>query len=170
MYWLKQIFTRPKTHLWALIEVLITLVMAILPFLTYYAISAAQNEGAEASDFWGFVDRGQLFLLSYGLFGPVIWLSFVKPDVARHDARILLGVISILIVFPVVGFMGVDPTFSTVQNETIVSISYWFYGVFLFVNYLLIFYCTIEPPTAEDSLSKGSKSMKDRYDEEYGNG
>ncbi|WP_243250559.1 hypothetical protein [Sulfitobacter pontiacus] len=168
IYWIRQYFSRPENHLWALIEVLITFTMAVLPFISFYLIQSALSDVAKIADFWRLFERGQLYLVSYGLFGPIIWLAFVKPDVARHNARVFLGMIGLVVVFPIVGFLGIDPTISTLQNKTVVKMSYWLYGGFLFLNYLLIFYCTIEPPSAEKSLAKGSKDMREMYDQEYG--
>ena len=167
-YWIKQYFTRPETHLWAAIEVLITFALGLMPFIVAYLKTSTANEGGELTEFWTLLNRGQLYLLTYGLFGPILWLAFIKPDVARHNARAILGLIALFAIFPVVGFLGIDPSFSTIQNERIVSYSYLFYAAFLFLNYLLVFYCTIEPPTAEETLNKGSRSMKDMYDREYG--
>lgn len=168
IYWVRQYFSRPKTHVWAALEVLITFTMAILPFVVAFLAMSAPNESVDYTEFWKFVDRGQLYLLSYGIFGPIVWLAFIRPDVARHNARAILGLIAIVVVFPVVGFLGVDPSFSTIQNKDFVKASYWFYGGFLVLNYLLIFYCTIEPPTAEDTLTRGSKDMRSMYNKEYG--
>lgn len=142
--------------------------MAVSPFVVAFAASSASSDSGTTADFWRYVNKGQLFLLSYGLFGPIIWLAFINPTIARHNMRALLGLIALIVILPVVGFLGIDPSFSTIQNGWIVKVSYWFYGGFLFINYLLIFYCTIEPPTAEQALSRGSQDMRDMYDREYG--
>lgn len=169
MYWLRQLFSRPSVHFWSIAEVLLTFILAVSPFAVTFLVLSAKNAGNEFLDVSSLVARGQLYLLAYGLLGPVLWLAFVKPDVPRHNARVFLGIVAIIALIPVVGFLGVDPTFSTIQNEMIVRWSYWYYAFFLFVNYLLIFFCNILPPDADQSLDRGSAAMRDRYFEEFPN-
>jgi hypothetical protein len=66
-------------------------------------------------------------------------------------------------VLPIVGFLGVDPTFSTVANRQTVVWGYYFYASMLLINYLLLFYMDKQPPTVRDILRRGSDQLADDY-------
>lgn len=164
IYWLRKLFTNPSVHLASAFEVLVTAIFSLVPPLVTLFVLLATDDSPDVK-FTDIVERGQFFLLTYGLFGTVLWLAFLRKDVPRHDARVFLGVISILVIIPIVGFMGVDPTFEKVQNPTVIKLSYYFYGSLLLINYLLLFYCHIEPPEPQDSLNKGASEMRRKLEE-----
>lgn len=167
MYWIKQYFTRPREHWNALQEVLITLVGAIIPFLVAFVFNSAKLPDQFVS-FWGMFDRGQMYILAYGMCGPIIWLAFVKADVPRHGVRVLLGLVSLVPMFVIVALIAPDGTTNSIENRSIVLWSYFLYPALLVVNYLLIFFCKIQPPSADESLGKSSAEMKNRYQKEFG--
>jgi hypothetical protein len=140
IYWIKKYFTDRSAHLVAAYEVIATALFSLAPFFITYFVESAKREDNSFIHMSAIVGRGQLYLLSYALYGTVFWLAFMKSDRPRHGARAFLGIVSTLIMIPVIGFLGVDPTFSTVLNENIVYLSYWFYGILLVINYLLLFY------------------------------
>ena len=55
----------------------------------------------------------------------------------------------------------------------IIEASYWAYASFLLINYLLLFYMNIDPPTPEDSLAAGTsrliKTYRAQKDDAHGN-
>lgn len=165
IYWVKQYFSRLSNHLLSLYEVLTIAVFSLLPFgITFFVASASREEGQLAS-LSDIVGRGQLFLLAYSIFGTIFWLAFMRSDKPRHDARAFLGVIATLLIFPVVGFIGVDPTFSTILNDNIILLGYWFYGILLFIHYLILFYMNIDPPQPSDVISREASNMRSKYEE-----
>lgn len=165
IYWIKKYFSQPETHLEALYEVLMTALFSLAPFaITYFVRAAKAAPGVEVpvEDIFG---RGQLYLLAYGVFGTVFWLAFLKSDRPRHGARALVGGVATILILPVIGFLGVDPTFSTVLNGSIVKAGYWLYSGLLVFNYLLLFYMHIEPPEPGDVLGREAGEMRRRYSE-----
>ncbi|KQY50500.1 hypothetical protein [Lysobacter sp. Root494] len=164
-YWIRQFFTRPKTHGLALAEVIVTAVIALAPLLI---TAIAYNYRNEANfDFYagvkGAIGNGQLFLYAYGLIGTIFWLAFFKWNSPMHGPRRLLGFVTLLASLVIVGMLGLDPTISNAKNKAIVLSSYWTYGAFLFINYLLLFYLEIEPPPPDESLKSGSRKLKLAY-------
>lgn len=165
MYWIRKFFSKPKVHKAALVEVLLCAAFSILPFLTAYLVQMARNPMENAPALGAFLEKGQFFLLAYGVFGTLIWLAFVRGDRPRHDARVFLGLLSLFVVFPLLSFMGVDYTFESIRNERIIDSGYLIYLLVLTLNYLLLFYINIDPPEAGSSLREGADRMKEKYSE-----
>lgn len=164
MYWIRKLFSSPSIHLASAGEVAVTAVFSLIPFFITYFVLVGTEKNADI-EFSEVVARGQFFLLAYGIFGSVFWLAFLRNDVPRHDARAFIGLIAVLLVIPVVGFMGVDPTFQKVQNPSVIWWSYLLYAALLVINYLLLFFCRIEPPEPQDTLSKGAQEMRKKFEE-----
>lgn len=170
IYWVKKLFSNASLHGAALLEVATTAVFSIAPFAIIFFVRYGRSETQNVpsfDDLWG---RGQLFLLAYGIFGTIFWLAFIRPDRPRHSARAFLGTIATFLMLPVIGFIGVDPTFSTVLNKTVVNWSYWTYGSVLVMNYLLIFYMDIPPPEPREVLERETVTMRRAYEEMNNNG
>ena len=165
MYWIGKFFTDRKGHGAALYEVIVTTAFSLGPFLiTYFTESAKRTDGSflPIADIVG---RGQLYLLSYGLFGTVFWLAFLKDGKHSQGARGFLGLFGTFAMLPIVGFMGVDPTFSHVLNPFLVSLSVTLYAVFIVLNYLLLFYQNISPPTPTETFDREKSEMATQYRE-----
>lgn len=163
IYWIGKLFTDGKGHLMALYEVMTTALITLAPFLVTYFVESADHPDGTFIPIAELVGRGQLYLLSYGVFASVVWLAFLKEGKHSQGARGFLGFLALLAMLPVVGFMGVDPTFSKVLNPTLVSFSFGLYGIFLILNYLLLFYQNIEPPTPADVIDREASDMAERY-------
>lgn len=164
-YWIRKFFSSPQTHGRAIGEVLITTTFALLPLLiTTVVFNYGKTEEINFTrSLSESTNNGQLFLYSYALFGSIFWLSFMKWDKDMSSPRRLLGFISVIITLLLVSLLGLDPTLSSVKNPTIVTASYWTYGSFLIINYLLLFYIEIEPRGAEESLRAGTDDLKKKY-------
>lgn len=172
MYWIKKYFSSPQVHVHSIYEVVVTSIFSLLPFFVVYFAKIAQEIRVDDSyTLLSLFSRGQIFLLAYGVFGAVFWLAFVRSDRPRHGARIFLGFISTILIFPIIGYIGVDPTFSTIVNNTAIKFGFFLYASLLVINYLLLFYMHIEPPSAADVLAREASDMRKDY-EEYtrGNG
>ena len=170
MYWVKKYFSDFPAHVQAAYEVITTATFSIIPFAIAYVNASIKSPDGSFITFDQIVGRGQAFLLSYALYGVIFWLAFGRNDAERHGARIFLGLLATLLIFPVVGLLGVDPTFSNILNPRIVSVSYWLYGCLLFLNYLLLFYMKIEPPEPKEVYKREEKNMRDKYKEMTRNG
>lgn len=164
MYWLKTYFSQPRVHLRSIAEVLIIFLCSLAPYYVTAFVRSATNDQSAAVDLDDLFAKGQIYLLAYALFGTLFWLAIVRWDRPRHDARILLGVVSFFLVIPIIGFLGVDPTFSSVVNPEVVRWGYWFYGAFLVIHYLLLFYSEIRPPDPQEIFDRGTKDLDRDYD------
>lgn len=164
MYCVKKYFSQPGAHLRALVEVVIVFLFSLLPYYVTAFVRAANTESGAKVQLDELFSRGQIYLLAYAIFGTIFWLSFVRWDRPRHDARIFLGVIAFFLVVPIIGFIGVDPTFSTVINDNVVRWGYWFYFAFLIIHYLLIFYSDILPPDPQEIFERGTRELDRDYD------
>lgn len=162
-YWIRQFFSDWRGHLTALTEVGLTALFTLSPFIIAYFVRATKGPTSFSATFMDLFGRGQLYLLAYGVFGTVFWLAFVRWDQPRHGVRAFLGCVATLMVLPIVGFLGVDPTFSTVANKQTVIWGYYFYGSILTINYLLLFYMDKQPPTVKEILKRGSDQLADDY-------
>jgi predicted permease len=165
IYWIKKYFSAPRAHWTAFYEVAITAAFALAPFLVTYFVESAKLPDGKFFNVDNLVGRGQLYLLSYGLFGSLFWLAFMKDDKPRHGARVFLGLCATLAMLPAIGYIGVDPTFSSVANRYIVNFGYILYFILLFINYLLLFYMNISPPEPQDILDRETLNMRQRYEE-----
>lgn len=163
IYWIGKLFTDGKGHLTALYEVVINAVISLAPFFVTYFVESADRADGSFIPLSELVGRGQLYLLSYGVFASVFWLAFLKDGKHSQGARGFLGAIGMIAMLPVVGSMGVDPTFSKVLNPNLVYLSIAFYFVFLVLNYLLLFYQNIDPPTPTEVLDREAGDMASRY-------
>lgn len=174
IYWIQQFFTRPRTHGSALAEVLVTSILALTPLMSSALLYSYINPQAiNLSDaLKQAIGGGQLFLFAYSVFGTIIWLAFIKWDKEMHGPRRLFGFIALALTILIVPLLGLDPTLSKAKNQVIVTASYCFYGAFLCIYYLLLFYLEIDPPPADESLKSGSQKLKARYqsmgDESHG--
>ena len=147
----------------ALTEVGLTALFTLSPFLIAYFVRSAQEPTSIGDTFSDLFGRGQLYLLAYGIFGTIFWLAFVRWDQPRHGVRIFLGSVTTLMVLPIIGFIGVDPTFSTVANKATVRWGYYFYVAMLTMNYLLLFFMDKTPPTVKEIFERESSDLADEY-------
>lgn len=163
IYWIKKFFSDTSAHWRALVEVAIIALFSLLLYVCQYLrkISTSLSAVGDVSMF----EKGQMYLLAYSLFGTIIWLSFVRWDRPRHGARMFFGVIAIIVIIPVITFIGFDPTFSSIVNDRIIEAGYWIFAFFLVINYLLLFYSDISPPDATDTIHKGSEALGAKYRE-----
>lgn len=163
MYWVRMFFTQADTHLHAIAEVAVTALFSLAPLLLAIVLPSVQNADGSFLPLSSVAGRGQIFLLVYGLYGTIFWLGFANWEYPRHNARFFLGFVGTLVIWPIVAFSGIDPTFSTILNPNLITISYWTYGIFLGLNYLLLFYMKIDPPEPQKVFERGTIAMRDQY-------
>jgi NADH:ubiquinone oxidoreductase subunit 5 (subunit L)/multisubunit Na+/H+ antiporter MnhA subunit len=163
IYWAKKYFTDPSAHFEAAYEVFVVFAFSLAPFFVAYFINASRL--SNSSTFEDLFGRGQIYLLAYALFGTIFWLAFLKSGRPRHGARVFLGFLATLLVFPLVGFLGVDPTFSTVINSSVVRFGFILYAILLTIYYLLLFYMDVQPPEPREIFIREVSEMRVRYEE-----
>lgn len=163
IYWVKKFFSQSETHAKAFAEVFVTVVFSLAPLVTAVLIPSIKRADGSFIPLDEVVGRGQVFLLSYGLYGTIFWLAFANGDYPRHTARIVLGTLATIAIIPVISVSGVDPTFSTVLNPSVIRASYWLYGSFIVLNYLLLVYMRIEPPEPREVYKREARTMQDQY-------
>lgn len=166
MYWLKKLFSNLQLHFRAFQEVACVCLFSLVPlgvsiFVNYSKSESGNHTLARAID--SLFGRGQMYLLAYALFGTIFWLAFLRPDKTRHDARAILGLIATLCMLPVVGFVGIDPTFSTIANPFIVKAGYFFYFGFAIIYYLLLFYMEIPAPDPDEIFKNETNILIEEY-------
>lgn len=170
IYWMKKYFSNLRAHGLALYEVLVIAIFSIAPIVVPYLVRSAQAADPQNVSMIDITGRGQVYLLAYGVFGTVFWLAFLNSSKPRNGARAFLGVVATIIIIPIVGFIGADPSFSTILNEKIITLSYFFYVILLVIYYLILFYSQIDPPDPDNILNRGADDMRRRYKEMPGNG
>lgn len=175
IYWIKKFFSNAPAHRSAFFEVLVVMVFTLIPSLitfssklSHQAAAAVANHSVSAAMAAktprpSLLTSSEMFLLAYGIYGTVFWLSFGRADKQRHDARIALGAIATLLTFLIVGFMGIDPTFSRGLSSEISRYGPHFYLAMNFIYYLLLFYLHIEPPSPRDVLHREADRMLDAF-------
>ncbi|WP_421565248.1 hypothetical protein [Ochrobactrum sp. EDr1-4] len=165
IYWLKVFFSQPDKHKKAFTEVLITTLFSIMPFIFLYLSNAVERQEFFSPVFYDLFGRGQLFLLAYSLFGTVFWLTIVQWDNKRHGPRITIGVIMVIIVWPLVGYMGFDPAFNNLLNPNFITLSYVYYSFVIFIYYLSLFFSKIDAPEPGSSIKRDKNTMRSNYEE-----
>lgn len=163
IYWAKKYFTDPAAHFEAAYEVFVVFAFSFAPFFVAYFINVSRL--ADSSTLDSLFGRGQIYLLAYALFGTIFWLAFLKSGRPRHGARVFLGLLATLLVFPLVGYLGVDPTFSTVVNPSMIRFGFVLYIILLIIYYLLLFYMDVQPPEPREIFVREVGEMRVRYEE-----
>lgn len=166
MYWLGKFFSNGAAHWNAAQEVFIVVFFSFIPFFSHYFFSDARavTTGADPTEVAGqLFGKGQIYLMAFALYGTIFWLAIVRGDRPRHGFRILIGTLATLMIFPIVGFFGPDPTFSETMNNSAVWRSYYYYAGYAFLYYLAIFYLEIEPPSPEDVLKAEGSQIQQKY-------
>jgi len=97
LYWIGKFFSDFRAHGRALAEVATVAIWSIVLCVGPYIRKLSQSANP-ISDL--VFERGQLFLLTYGIFGSVFYLAFIKGD--SHGAKKLLGFVALLLVIPIV--------------------------------------------------------------------
>lgn len=170
MYWIKKYFSNRETHVQSIYEVGLVVIFSVAPFIMTYFIRMSHAAEGSVVGINDLISKGQLYLLAYSVFGTILWLAFAKSDKPRHGARIFLGIFGVFLMLPVIGLLGVDPTFSANLSSFSITLSYWMYGIFIFVHYLLLFYMEIPPPQPRDILNREAQEMRALYTEMNKNG
>lgn len=144
-----------------LAEVAIVVFFGIFPFI----VAVLRHNALAGSNidvptvFTESLSGGQLYLYAFSLFGTLLWLSVFNWTIPRRLYRLALAAIVIVLGFIIVALGGVDPTFSKLQNTAIVTMSFYCYGAFIVIYFLLLFGSKETPPAARASLDDEAKEL-----------
>lgn len=162
MYWIKKFFSDPESHGRSFIEVSVVAAFSLL----FVSLPGFRDLGAnENISNIEFFTIAQILALTYAQYGSIFWLAFIRGDKPRHSPRAALGLVATLLIIPIVPYLSFDPQFQSVTAEGAKTVSFALYSVYLIINYLLLFYLNVEPPSPEKSLSKGASSLREKYEE-----
>lgn len=150
----------------ALAEVLVVTIFGIFPFLLavlrYNTIQHPQTGIDIAPVFEQSFSGGQLFLYTFSLLGTLLWLAFFDWTAPVRLHRWVLGLAVLLVGFVLVGLGGIDPTFSTIRNQAIVSLSFWCYGLYTLFYFLLLLGAKQTPPAAGATFNADAERLKSK--------
>jgi hypothetical protein len=144
-------------------EVLIVTVVGIVPFvlavLRHNATNGKVTEFDIRSVFVSSFSGGQLYLYAFSLLGTLLWLSVFKWTVPQRAYKWILGLIVTLVGFLIAALGGIDPTFSTINNAAIVRLSFYCYGIFVIIYFLLLIGEKEKPPSARATLRDEASAL-----------
>jgi hypothetical protein len=153
----------------AFAEVLVVTLFGIFPFLlAVLRFNAVQHPQARI-DITPVLDQsfsgGQLFLYAFSLLGMLLWLAFFNWTTPVRLHRWVLGLIVLIVGFVLVALGGIDPTFSTIQNPAIVSLSFWCYGLYTLIYFLLLLGANQSPPAVGSTFQVDVERLKEKLRE-----
>lgn len=162
MYWFWKFFSDPGSHWRSLSEVAIIAIFSLL----FVSLPGFRDLGAnENISNIEFFTIAQILALTYAQYGSIFWLAFIRWDKPRHSPRSVLGLVATLMIIPIIPYLSFDPQFQSVTAEGAKSVSFALYAAYLVLNYLLLFYSNVTPPSAEKTLSNGASSLRAKYEE-----
>lgn len=156
-----------KIALKAFAEVLVVTIFGVFPFLLavmrYNTVQHPQNGIEIVPVFEQSFSGGQLFLYAFSLLGILLWLAFFDWTTPVRLYRWVLGLVVLIVGFALVGLGGIDPTFSTIQNRSVVSLSFWCYGAYTLIYFLLLLAAKEPPPSAGDTFRVDADRLKAKF-------
>jgi hypothetical protein len=160
-------------YLEAAAEVIVVVLFGIFPFIVavvrYNVVNNASDAFEFAATFNDSFSGGQLYLYAFSLFGTLMWLSFFNWTIPYYRSRLFIAALVIVIGFLIVAMGGIDPTFSTIKNKSIVKLSQYCYGICIVLYLLLLLISKAEPPSVNQTTETEAKSLIDKARREIGN-
>jgi hypothetical protein len=152
-----------RPFLESIAEVLIVTLIGIAPFLLAVIRHNAINDKASEFDigtvFVSSFSGGQLYLYAFSMLGTLLWLSIFKWTVPQRAYRWFLALVVVLIGFLIVALGGIDPTFSTINNAAIVRLSFYCYGSFVIIYFLLLIGEKEKPSSARKTFREEANAL-----------
>jgi cytochrome bd-type quinol oxidase subunit 2 len=158
IYWLGKFFSDPKAHWRAFCEVAVVTVFSLAAYVGTYLKHNSTTDIIAGN----LMDRGQIFLLIYSLFGTLFYLAFIHVDKPSNGPKKFFGFWITLIILFVVFLGDFDASFSHVVNKDITRWGFIAYGFYLFSYYALLFYQELAPPDPTEVIDRDTKDMADR--------
>ena len=160
-------------YLEAVAEVVVVVFFGVFPFLVavvrYNMINNASDVFEFSTTFNDSFSGGQLYLYAFSLFGTLMWLSFFNWTIPFYKSRIFIAGVVLVIGLLIVAMGGIDPTFSTIKNKSIVKLSHYCYGICIVLYLLLLLISKAEPPSVNETTEAQAKDLINRARREIGN-
>jgi hypothetical protein len=160
-------------YLEAAAEVAVVILFGIFPFVVavvrYNMVNNVSDAFEFATTFNDSFSGGQLYLYAFSLFGTLMWLSFFNWAIPYYKSRLFIAAIVLIIGFLIVAMGGVDPTFSTIKNKSIVKLSYYCYAICIVLYLLLLLISKAEPPSVNETTETQAQSLIHKARREIGN-
>ncbi|WJR79645.1 hypothetical protein [Bradyrhizobium sp. NP1] len=164
---------RAAPYLEALAEVVVVVFFGILPFIVavirYNVVNNVSDVFEYTTTFNDSFSGGQLYLYAFSLFGTLMWLSFFNWTIPFYKSRILIAAIVIVVGLLIVAMGGIDPTFSTIKNKSVVKLSHYCYAICIILYLLLLLISKAEPPSVNETTESEARSLMARARKEIGN-
>lgn len=160
-------------YLEAAAEVAVVVFFGIFPFIVavvrYNMVNNASDAFEFATTFNDSFSGGQLYLYAFSLFGTLMWLSFFNWTIPFYKSRIFVAGIVLIIGLLIVAMGGIDPTFSTIKNKSIVKLSHYCYAICIALYLILLLISKAQPPSVNETTETEAKSLIDKARREIGN-
>jgi hypothetical protein len=157
----------------AVAEVAVVVFFGIFPFIVavirYNMVTNVSDAIDFATAFNNSFSGGQLYLYAFSLFGTLMWLSFFNWTIPFYKSRIFVAGVVLVIGFIIIAMGGIDPTFSTIKNKSLVALSRYCYAICIILYLLLILISKAEPPSVRATTESQAKGLIDRARNEIGN-
>lgn len=153
-YWFKKFFSDPAAHGHAVLEVITVSFFLVLPFMSLYF----RNYGTHAAPVEGPVlEKGQIFVLIYGLAGSVIYTAFGTTP--HNWPKTILGFGALFLLMPVFLLSGFDPNFASIINDRVNTLGLYGFSAMVVLYYALLVFEALEPPDPSDVLRSDETVM-----------
>jgi hypothetical protein len=166
-FWLGQFFSDGSAHRRAAEEVFFVCVISLLPLLILAVIDQFRQESTSVSELLrNAIGAGQLYIYSFSLFGTLFWLcqkeheNFERFEPRRY-LMFLIWVPSVLIIL----IYALDPTLSVPLKPNFVQASFWVYGLYVVLYYVLLVFDNLEPPDVEVYLQEKANKLIGKYEQ-----
>jgi hypothetical protein len=150
----------------AVAEVFVVVFFGLFPFIVAVIRYNMITEGSDALEvnaaFHSSFSGGQLYLYAFSLFGTLMWLSFFNWTIPFYKSRIFIAAIVLVIGLIIVAMGGIDPTFSTIKNKSLVALSQYFYAICIILYVLLLLISKAEPPSVKETTDSQATDLIDK--------
>ena len=141
--------------------------ISLLPLLALAVIDQFRLDSLQVGDlFWNAIGAGQLYLYSFSLFGTLFWLCQKEHEnfdrfEPRRFLMFLIWVPSILIIL----IYALNPMMAEPLKPNLVRASFWVYGLYVVLYYVLLVFDNLEPPSVEIHLQEKVDELMDKYEQ-----
>lgn len=169
-FWIGQFFSDAKAHKLALYEVVVVCVISLIPLFALGVIDQlpldSPNIGQLFTDALG---AGQLYLYSFSLFGTLFYLCQKEHEnFTRFTPRLFLTFVIIVPCFLIIVIYATNPAMQRPLSNGLVNVSYFVYGLYVSLYYILLVFDHLTPPPVEQGLQQATKSLIEDFQQSTG--
>lgn len=130
-----------KRHSEAISEVLIVSIFSLIPLLVLPFVDLRSHpEKLSAATLMLAINRGQLFLYSFGVFGMLVWLLGSSRRIIPSAAFFVILMLTLIPGFICFIMISDDPEFTSNLDPQLVNLSIGLYVLYLIVYYVLLIF------------------------------